>query len=194
MDSNELAQELPSCFADRSNRRRFIKTASVVALAGTLGFLPACDSAEPDPSTGGGSTGGGTTGGGTTGGGTGGGTGGSGGGTATGIALTGNQLTIDTTIVTELDQPGGFAFIRQVNGQNVRVIVVNERGVKAFTAVCTHTGRDVSMYLTGSMELRCPTHGSQFDLNGRVTQGPASRSLTEYAANRSDSVITVTLP
>lgn len=42
--------------------------------------------------------------------------------------------------------------------------------------VCTHLGC-VPMHGGESEGWRCPCHGSQFDLSGRVTHGPAGRNL-----------------
>lgn len=42
--------------------------------------------------------------------------------------------------------------------------------------VCTHLGC-VPMSSGDAKGWRCPCHGSQFDLSGRVTQGPAGRNL-----------------
>jgi len=45
----------------------------------------------------------------------------------------------------------------------------------AYSMVCTHQG--CLTWLSNNAFL-CPCHGAQFDSNGRVTRGPASRSLS----------------
>ncbi|MSP62818.1 MAG: hypothetical protein EXR72_21295 [Myxococcales bacterium] len=44
----------------------------------------------------------------------------------------------------------------------------------ALAAVCTHRGCQVEARPSG---YDCPCHGSQFDLDGAVVQGPADRPL-----------------
>lgn len=55
-------------------------------------------------------------------------------------------------------------------------------GLYAMTVTCTHQGCDVQPSGTGtSAVLNCPCHGSQFDRNGLVLQGPARSPLVHYA-------------
>jgi Rieske Fe-S protein len=44
----------------------------------------------------------------------------------------------------------------------------------AFSRACTHEGTRIDLVQTGFF---CPSHGSQFDNNGHVTAGPATRDL-----------------
>lgn len=46
---------------------------------------------------------------------------------------------------------------------------------KAFSTVCTHAGCTVSKIADGTID--CPCHGSKFNLDGTVANGPASRPL-----------------
>ena len=59
----------------------------------------------------------------------------------------------------------------------------------AVSAKCTHKGVAVNPFQKG-VGLRCPSHGSQFDANGKKVKGPASSSLKAYKAtyNGSDAV------
>ena len=59
----------------------------------------------------------------------------------------------------------------------------------AVSAKCTHKGVAVDPFKKG-VGLRCPSHGSQFDANGKKVKGPASSSLKAYKAtyNGSDAV------
>ena len=49
----------------------------------------------------------------------------------------------------------------------------------AYSAACTHTGCEVSGWLTEERYLVCPCHGSQFDSHdaARVANGPATKPL-----------------
>lgn len=63
--------------------------------------------------------------------------------------------------------------------------------VKAFSAVCTHQGCNVTGVQQG--EIVCPCHGSRFDAStGEPTAGPARRPLPPIAvAVRNDAVFTI---
>ncbi len=69
-----------------------------------------------------------------------------------------------------------------VNGHNYLLYRPDEKTVLAYTSVCTHQGCKVG---TGdSKNFICPCHGSEYSkLDGSVTQGPAPKALTRYAAS-----------
>jgi nitrite reductase/ring-hydroxylating ferredoxin subunit len=52
-------------------------------------------------------------------------------------------------------------------------------GVVAYTAICTHTGCEVTEWLGDQQLLQCTCHGSKFDPSegARVVEGPAPRTL-----------------
>ncbi len=52
----------------------------------------------------------------------------------------------------------------------------------AVTSMCTHDGFTVNPYDTTLGLLRCPLHGSEYQADGTLVQGPAKRSLTSYPA------------
>ena len=54
-------------------------------------------------------------------------------------------------------------------------IYVDSDGLYAISAVCTHLGCLVSS--NGTEGFFCPCHGSRFDSQGKVTGGPAPKSL-----------------
>jgi cytochrome b6-f complex iron-sulfur subunit len=61
----------------------------------------------------------------------------------------------------------------------------------ALTATCTHEGCTV----TGFADSRfvCPCHGSQYNTNGTVAVGPASRSLQQYPTQFANGLLTFTV-
>jgi len=59
-----------------------------------------------------------------------------------------------------------------------RVCIVREGDkVAAISTTCTHLGCIVAPSATG---FQCPCHGSQFDVDGNVTGGPAPKSLSWF--------------
>lgn len=101
----------------------------------------------------------------------------------------GNTLRIDVAQVPALQQSDGFLILNDPAS-----IMVNTNGsYVAFTAVCTHSGCLVGNYANG--RITCPCHGSQFNLQGQVVNGPAPSPLRSFptrfeAASR---ILTVTL-
>jgi Rieske Fe-S protein len=68
-----------------------------------------------------------------------------------------------------------------IEGQPV-CIGRDDGGVYAMTLTCTHAGCDIGE--NGSVSgqgLVCGCHGSRFDANGNVVQGPASHALDHFA-------------
>jgi cytochrome b6-f complex iron-sulfur subunit len=55
-------------------------------------------------------------------------------------------------------------------------------GFFSVSSVCTHLGCNVKRTNSG---FECPCHGSRFDENGRVVQGPAPKGLAWYALSLS---------
>jgi Rieske Fe-S protein len=63
-------------------------------------------------------------------------------------------------------------------------------------SVCTHAGCTVNKFLTMNGYMRCPCHGSRYDVYGRVIRGPADADLVSYKTtfSASSNVITVEVP
>ena len=61
------------------------------------------------------------------------------------------------------------------------VIILDSGGVYAMTTVCTHQQCDMRDDGNITVEgLSCDCHSSKFDINGSVTDGPASHDLKHY--------------
>jgi Rieske Fe-S protein len=59
---------------------------------------------------------------------------------------------------------------------------------KGFSSVCTHAGCNVSEVTDG--KIVCPCHGSKFNLDGTVAQGPAKTPLdTKAISVKGDSIV-----
>ncbi|MBI4486263.1 MAG: Rieske 2Fe-2S domain-containing protein [Acidobacteria bacterium] len=81
-------------------------------------------------------------------------------------------------------QPGDFPAGEATFLPDRRLFVFNgPEGFYAISAVCTHLGCTVR-YAAGD-GFTCPCHGSRFDSNGQVVQGPAPRPLAWFALSLS---------
>lgn len=69
-------------------------------------------------------------------------------------------------------------------------------GVVAYSAVCTHTGCDVTGWHADRQILECPCHFSQFDpkQDAKVVGGPAPRGLAFLPLELRDGRLTVARP
>lgn len=151
-----------------------------------LGGEPGGGTGGTPGDTGGGSTGGSSTGGtgGSSTGGTGSGSGSTGGGATAdpGFAMCGSELCLDLSV-------DANAALREIDGARVitvdvrRFLIVrtDETTFIALSAICTHAGCTVH-YAAGSRDVVCPCHGSTFELDGTVTNGPAQSPLDVFAA------------
>ncbi len=82
------------------------------------------------------------------------------------------------------------AMLVDIGSDTVMVIRASSTQVLALSAICTHSGCSMN-YLAGQHLLDCPCHGSQFDEQGRVVQGPARQSLKVYTATLTGTMITI---
>ena len=59
---------------------------------------------------------------------------------------------------------------------------------KGFSAICTHAGCTVNKVADGTID--CPCHGSKFNLDGSVANGPATKPLEPAAVTvQGDSIV-----
>ncbi len=71
------------------------------------------------------------------------------------------------------DYPDGTV---RFNKERKAYVIGAPGGVYALSAVCTHLGC-ITRFLSDQNVIACPCHGSRFDLEGNVVQGPAPRPL-----------------
>lgn len=96
-------------------------------------------------------------------------TGTGGGGTPTGLVVT-------LANFSALSSNGGIARVDGGAGTPTAVFRVSATSYRAFSMVCPHAGTTVNIVSGG---FRCPNHGATFSSTGEVTNGPATRGLTE---------------
>jgi Rieske Fe-S protein len=77
----------------------------------------------------------------------------------------------------------GQARVISVDGDRVAAYRDAEGALHAVSAVCTHRGCVVAWNAV-EKSWDCPCHGSRFDYDGRVLQGPAERELVVKTLTR----------
>jgi Rieske Fe-S protein len=114
------------------------------------------------------------------------------GGDNDGLDITAEQLEMNAQPVAALPKDPTSGLVRSRSRLN-RVMVMKMdatqmsdrtaanavEGIIAYSAVCTHTGCDVTNWNADELNMACPCHESQFDVlnNGTVVGGPAPRPL-----------------
>lgn len=106
-----------------------------------------------------------------------------------GINVTADAVTVDLSLATSLAATGGWALVTAA-----RVLIVNmgNNNFNALTSVCTHSQCDRNWTFTNNV-FTCTCHGSRFNTNGSVVNGPATQALRTYSAIVSNNVLTVDL-
>jgi Rieske Fe-S protein len=82
----------------------------------------------------------------------------------------------------------GAALVESIAG----VFLVARTGPSTFSAIdatCTHEGCKVDS-AAGAIYV-CPCHGSRYNRNGQVVQGPARASLRQYTTTFASDVLTI---
>lgn len=79
---------------------------------------------------------------------------------------------------------GSVTFIQEIKAWLVR----DSEGIYAISAICTHLGCTIG---EGEEKFVCPCHGSEFDFNSRVLQGPATKSLPNFEVSLSEGGLIV---
>jgi len=67
----------------------------------------------------------------------------------------------------------------------------DEHTLTAISAVCTHAGCTIALD-DATKSWLCPCHGSRYDLQGKVIDGPAERPLAKYTVLFDGTTITIT--
>ncbi|GAA4413792.1 Rieske (2Fe-2S) protein [Nibrella viscosa] len=90
--------------------------------------------------------------------------------------LDANGITLDLTTpaYASLKTIGSYTY-----SGNILVARIKNGSYIALSKKCTHEGSTVQ-YIASSDSINCPNHGARFSTTGAVTQGPATRSLTQY--------------
>ena len=85
------------------------------------------------------------------------------------------------------------ALVKYNNGNAILVEHNTDDTYRAISGICTHQSCVVSGYDAGSSVFVCPCHGSRFDLQGNVVQGPAGSNLRSYTTRVENNSLIISL-
>lgn len=102
-------------------------------------------------------------------------------------------VTVQLSLIPALTAANGHQVLALASdGRRADLTIINVAGTyRAFSSICTHQGCTVSGYSGGRMT--CPCHGSEFNQNGQVVNGPAPSPLREFAVTRNTAAQTLTI-
>jgi Rieske Fe-S protein len=90
----------------------------------------------------------------------------------------------------ELVSQGGAIKLKPPGLDDTILVWRSESGLVATSIICTHMGCEVEV-AEGGRSLACPCHGSQFNADGSVRHGPATRPLRRYLVDADETTLTV---
>ena len=95
------------------------------------------------------------------------------------------KINMDESAYSALKNAGGFVVASGV-------IVANSDGNNyvALSSICTHQACTVG-YSVQNNNFPCPCHGSVFNSNGSVANGPATQPLKQYMVTKDGNVLTI---
>lgn len=101
------------------------------------------------------------------------------------------KLIVDITQYPELAVTGGAILVSVSQAGGALILArTGDAGFRALSPVCTHLGCEVRPTRFG---FRCPCHGSAYDHDGRVVNGPANESLTVYPVTVAGTRVEITV-
>jgi len=105
----------------------------------------------------------------------------------------GNKVTLHQAQSAQILSSEGSLLV-EPKGFDDRIIVTHARdgSLHATSAVCTHMGCTV-LYDPKLGHIRCPCHGSQYDLDGHNLKGPAQRPLRQYGVANAGGLVVIAL-
>lgn len=109
-------------------------------------------------------------------------------------AVSNGRIALPLADFAALNNVGGSVVGRASGYPNPIVIArVRSDQFAVLDAICTHE-RCVVDYNALNLTLDCPCHGSTYEVDGRVINGPAVRALTTFAANSDGTTLMIMMP
>ena len=95
------------------------------------------------------------------------------------------KINMDESAYSALKNAGGFVVASEI-------IIANSDGDNyvAVSSICTHNACTVG-YSVQNNNFPCPCHGSVFNSNGSVANGPATQALKQYTVTKDGNVLTI---
>lgn len=93
---------------------------------------------------------------------------------------------IGETVATSVNLVGGLVTPLAVTRLSASEVV-------AVSRICTHQGCTVALPGSAGATLDCPCHGSRFQTNGQVANGPANRPLSSFPATIRGNEVVITV-
>jgi cytochrome b6-f complex iron-sulfur subunit len=97
----------------------------------------------------------------------------------------GNTVDLNDPAYAALKTVGGFAY-----KGDIIIIRSTETAYLALSKVCTHSQCTVT-YNSSSKDIPCPCHGSKFNTEGAVLNGPANSPLKKYNVKQDGNILTI---
>jgi cytochrome b6-f complex iron-sulfur subunit len=97
----------------------------------------------------------------------------------------GNTVDLNDPAYAALKTVGGFAY-----KGDIIIIRSTETVYLALSKVCTHSQCTVT-YNSSSKDIPCPCHGSKFNTEGAVLNGPAASPLKKYDVKQNGNILTI---
>lgn len=94
----------------------------------------------------------------------------------------GNTLTLTLSTFPTLSAVGGIAAVGSLGTKPIAVVRTGTSTYVALSRICTHANCTINV---NASNFTCPCHGSRFNSNGQVTQGPATTALERFTATLS---------
>lgn len=114
------------------------------------------------------------------------------------LAASGPVSTTGTLSLRVSDYPAlsdELGSVRLDAGLDKPVIINRSDGFNVLSAYCQHNGCTVNRFDPDLGVMRCPCHGSRYNIDGSLNQGPALRGLDKFAATfDGNDTLTITLP
>lgn len=96
----------------------------------------------------------------------------------------------------QLNQTGGSLHAKiQATSRiaDVYITRVSQTIAETVSTTCTHLGCQINAYNSSTRQYNCPCHGSIFNSDGTVAQGPATSSLPTYPTQITPDAIEVVI-
>lgn len=103
-----------------------------------------------------------------------------------------NVITLNIDSSSPLSTVGNAALLQYSNG-NLLVDRSDQNTFNALSAICTHQGCLITQYDPSNEHFVCPCHGSVFNLNGQVVNGPAQRALSKYQTQFNNNQLSISI-